>query len=64
LRKGIFSVIILMACGFWMQRNMVVFDNEAPHVADFLATIQTETRHWVVTGAAGLVVLLPAMPSI
>jgi hypothetical protein len=46
LRKCIFSVIMLMACGFWMKRNVVAFDNEAPHVADFLATIQTETRHW------------------
>ena len=59
LRKGIASLILLVAWLIWKHRNSCVFDGTPPSTSQLLHEIKEEARSWAKAGASGLATLLP-----
>ncbi|CAL5002947.1 unnamed protein product [Urochloa decumbens] len=58
VRKGINSLIILVAWELWKHRNSCVFDNQRPNIQDVLWSVNTEGSIWCMAGACKLQELL------
>jgi hypothetical protein len=54
VRKGLNSLIILVAWEIWKHRNTCVFDNKRPSVQEVLRTISAEGGLWCSAGASKL----------
>ena len=54
LRKGLNSLIILVAWEIWKHRNSCVFDNSRPSVEEVLKAVNVEGGLWCLAGASKL----------
>ena len=59
MRKGLASLIILLAWWIWKQRNACIFDGATPSITFTSDTIKDEARLWAKAGAAGLHNIIP-----
>nr|ACE86393.1 putative retroelement protein [Sorghum bicolor] len=62
-RKGLNSLIILVAWEIWKHRNTCVFDNMRPNVQEVLRAISSEGGIWCSAGASKLQELVLRLPS-
>jgi hypothetical protein len=57
-RKGLNTVIILLARSIWNHRNRCVFDGQQPALGALLAAFQENLYQWELVGAQGVADLL------
>jgi hypothetical protein len=62
-RKGLTSLVILVAWSLWNHRNGCVFDGRQPSLNELLSAIKEEMYMWELTGARGLAHILTQMPA-
>ena len=58
MRKGLNSLIILVAWEIWKHRNVCVFEGAFPNVQDVLHAVTIEGFLWCMAGASALQELL------
>uniref|UniRef100_A0A453KVK7 Reverse transcriptase zinc-binding domain-containing protein n=1 Tax=Aegilops tauschii subsp. strangulata TaxID=200361 RepID=A0A453KVK7_AEGTS len=58
-RKGLSSLIILIAWWIWKHRNSCTFDGDRPPVSHLCSTIKDEARLWAQAGAAAITNIIP-----
>uniref|UniRef100_C6JRM6 Reverse transcriptase zinc-binding domain-containing protein n=1 Tax=Sorghum bicolor TaxID=4558 RepID=C6JRM6_SORBI len=54
IRKGLNSLIILVAWEIWKHRNSCVFDNKRPNIQEVFRAISSEEELWCSAGASKL----------
>lgn len=63
VKKGLNSVIILVAWSLWIHRNRCVFDGLQPNLSRVLSSIREELHFWGIAGARGVSHLLAQLPA-
>jgi hypothetical protein len=63
IKKGLNSIIILVAWSIWNHRNCCVFDGITPSLNGVLSLIGEEIFLWSLAGARGISHLLALVPS-
>jgi hypothetical protein len=58
MRKGLNSLIILVAWEIWKHRNVCVFEGTSPNVQEVLHAVTIEGFLWCMAGASALQELL------
>ena len=58
MRKGLNSLIILVACEIWKHHNVCVFEGTSPNVQEVLHAVTIEGFLWCMAGASALQELL------
>jgi hypothetical protein len=58
LRKGLKSLIILVAWELWKHRNSIVFNGGRPDISELLLAVANESALWGMAGASALSSLL------
>ena len=53
-RKGLNSLIILVACELWKHRNACVFEGATPSTEVLLQSVANESNLWCIVGASAL----------
>lgn len=51
VKKGLNSIVILVAWALWNHRNRCVFDGLQPNLNGILASIREELHMWGIAGA-------------
>lgn len=64
MRKGINSLVILVAWGLWKHRNRCVFDGGTPRQQQVLLAVTEEARVWKLARATKLALLLDNPPEL
>ena len=59
-RKGLGSLIALMAWAIWRHRNACVFDKKLPSTTSLVSSIKDDARRWVKAGVGGMESIIPA----
>jgi hypothetical protein len=54
VRKGLNSLVILVAWETWKHRNDCVFNGASPNVATVLQVVENEGNLWCIVGASAL----------
>ena len=62
-KKGLKSVVILVAWSLWNHRNRCVFYGLQPSLNGLLSIIRDELHLWELTGARGITHLLALQPN-
>ena len=62
-KKGLNSVVILVARSLWNHRNRCVFDGLQPSLSGLLSTIRDELHLWDLARARGITQLLALQPN-
>ena len=62
-KKGLNSVVILVAWSLWNHRNRCVFYSLQPSLNGLLSTIRDELDLWELAGARGITNLLALQPN-
>jgi hypothetical protein len=62
-KKGLNSVIILVALTIWNHRNGCVFDGRRPDLNGLLTSVLEEAHMWELAGAQGLAHILAQLPT-
>jgi hypothetical protein len=58
-RKGLNSLVSLLAWRLWKQRNECVFEAASPCINQLFQSIKEDANLWCLAGAAGLRALWP-----
>nr|TKW11472.1 hypothetical protein SEVIR_6G235500v2 [Setaria viridis] len=64
VRRGLNSLIILVAWEVWKHRNSCVFENARPFIQEVLRAVHTEGTLWCSAGARKLQELLLRSPTL
>jgi hypothetical protein len=59
LRKGINSLVMLLAWWLWKQRNKCVFEGDAPSGNQIIQNIKDGAQRWCLAGAKDLCTIWP-----
>jgi hypothetical protein len=63
VKKGLNSIVILVACSLWNHRNRCVFDGLQPSLNGILSSIREELQLWGIAGARGIAHILTLLPA-
>ena len=63
VKKGLNSIIIMVAWSLWNHDNRCVFDGVQPNLREDLSSIREELHLWGFAGARGLTHILAQLPA-
>jgi hypothetical protein len=63
VKKGLNSIVILVAWSLWNHRNRCVFNGLQPSLNGILSSIREELHQWGIAGARGIAHILALLPA-